>query len=59
MNHVSTHKNRIDRNMGDEVRRLLLPNMAGPESWKDVKFMIFDMWPDSMEKGMKSCPYMK
>jgi hypothetical protein len=31
---------------------LLLPNQAGPEQWKDVKFIIFDYKPNELESNM-------
>lgn len=39
---------RIDRGRADEVKTLVYrPSDCGPESWKDIKFMIFDCPPSS------------
>jgi hypothetical protein len=48
---------RIDRGKGDEVRALVHRyQSAGPEEWKDIKFMVFDYVPKVHEADM---PYEK
>jgi hypothetical protein len=43
---LNTNWHRIARGKGDEVRELVYqPQASGPEQWKDIKFMIFDLVP--------------
>jgi hypothetical protein len=43
---------RIDRGRGDEVRSLVLGgHNYGTERWKEVKFMVFDLFPDEISSN--------